>query len=124
MTIDSQPVVQAIKQLATLTECDLVIISDANSIFIQEILQHHLLLDCFQQACKMWRQGNLLLPLTHMRGIKMTIPGCQLQVFTNVGEWDGETLRVRPFHDEVEPHSCSNCPSNLCKGLVSAKRLA
>ena len=57
--LDSQPVVQAIEQLAAAEECDLVIISDANSVFITEILRHHSLLDCFQQACMSSSQATI-----------------------------------------------------------------
>lgn len=38
------------RDLGALEECDMVILSDANTVFIAEILRHHSLLTCFRQA--------------------------------------------------------------------------
>jgi phosphoglycolate phosphatase-like HAD superfamily hydrolase len=44
-------VVQAVTHLAELDHCDLVIASDANSVYISEILDHHGLMHCFKEVC-------------------------------------------------------------------------
>ncbi|KAK3439006.1 hypothetical protein EUGRSUZ_C03661 [Eucalyptus grandis] len=70
--------------------CDLRIISDANRFFIETILKHHGLLDCFTE------------------------------IVTNPAFVDAEgRLNIVPFHDSADsPHGCSLCPPNMCKGLV------
>ncbi|XP_021757820.1 inorganic pyrophosphatase 1-like [Chenopodium quinoa] len=87
-------VVPAIKA-AHAAGCDLRIVSDANMFFIETILDHLGLKDCFSE------------------------------INTNPGYVDGEgRLRILPIHDFTKsPHGCSNpCPPNMCKGLV-IKRL-
>lgn len=70
--------------------CDLRIISDANQFFIEKILEHHGLLECFSQI--------------------VTNP-CLVD---NTGR-----LRILPYHDlRSPPHGCSFCPSNMCKGRI------
>lgn len=41
---------QAVTHLAELAHCDLMIFSDANSVYIEEILRHHSLLACFAKV--------------------------------------------------------------------------
>ncbi|KAF5192536.1 Thiamine phosphate phosphatase-like protein [Thalictrum thalictroides] len=70
--------------------CDLRIVSDANVFFIETILKHHGLIDCFSEI--------------------NTNPS----VVDEVGR-----LRVLPYHDfNICPHGCDLCPPNMCKGLV------
>ncbi|KAK9905585.1 hypothetical protein WJX75_002525 [Coccomyxa subellipsoidea] len=83
---------QAVVDLAA-RGCDLVIVSDANSFFIEAILQHHGLLEHFKE------------------------------VHTNRATWEGGALHVRPHHQGAEPHGCPNCPANLCKGKVMEQLL-
>ncbi|CAL8471813.1 g11355 [Coccomyxa elongata] len=78
---------QAVATLAA-RGCDLVIVSDANSVYINAILEHHGLKEHFKQ------------------------------VHTNKASWEGGGLRVRPYHQDPRPHGCPNCPPNLCKGKV------
>lgn len=70
--------------------CELRILSDANHFFIEAILKHNGLVDCF------------------------------LEINTNPVLVDEEgRLRILPFHDFVSsPHGCHLCPPNMCKGLV------
>jgi FMN phosphatase YigB (HAD superfamily) len=42
--------VQAVGCLAELEQCDLVIVSDANSVYIEQILEQHGLLGCFKEV--------------------------------------------------------------------------
>ncbi|XP_072967019.1 thiamine phosphate phosphatase-like protein [Typha angustifolia] len=70
--------------------CDLRIVSDANHLFIETILKHHGLLECFSEI--------------------NTNP-CYV-------DEDGR-LRILPYHDlHSSPHGCSLCPSNMCKGKI------
>ncbi|XP_010262202.1 PREDICTED: inorganic pyrophosphatase 1 [Nelumbo nucifera] len=80
-------IITAIKSAHALG-CDLRIVSDANSFFIDTILKHHGLMDCFTE------------------------------INTNPSYVDDEgKLRIFPFHDFTSsPHS--PCPPNMCKGLV------
>ena len=66
------------------------IVSDANAVFIAEILR--------------------------ARGIE----GFFASVHTNGAEWDGHRLRVTPHQASVSSgrHGCQLCPPNLCKGNV------
>ncbi|GLU10025.1 hypothetical protein SLE2022_268540 [Rubroshorea leprosula] len=70
--------------------CDLRIISDANQFFIEKILEHHALLNCFSK------------------------------IYTNPTHVDQEgRLRIFPYHDSTtSPHACPRCPPNMCKGQV------
>ncbi|RHY36620.1 hypothetical protein DYB25_006260 [Aphanomyces astaci] len=66
---------------------DVAIVSDANTVYIQSMLAHH-----------------------HLTSIIS-------QVFTNPSSFQGDRLRVSPFHSaERPPHGCPRCPSNMCKG--------
>ncbi|TMW65809.1 hypothetical protein Poli38472_003574 [Pythium oligandrum] len=67
------------------------IVSDANSVYIQSMLDHHQLHE-------------------HIT-----------EVVTNPAafEADSSRLRVRPYHPlEAEPHGCPLCPKNMCKGRI------
>ncbi|OMO66291.1 HAD-superfamily hydrolase, subfamily IB, PSPase-like protein [Corchorus olitorius] len=72
-------------------KCDLRIVSDANTFFINKILEHHGLKECFSE------------------------------IHTNPGFVDEEgRLRIFPHHDFTKAlHGCHNpCPPNMCKGMV------
>ncbi|XP_028756275.1 inorganic pyrophosphatase 2-like [Neltuma alba] len=85
-------IVPAIKAAHALG-CDLRIVSDANAFFIETILEH--------------------------LGIKQ----CFTEINTNPGFVDGEgRLRVLPYHDFTKsPHGCPLCPPNMCKGKIIEK---
>ncbi|XP_057976939.1 inorganic pyrophosphatase 1-like [Malania oleifera] len=70
--------------------CDLKIVSDANAFFIETILKHLGLMDCFSE------------------------------INTNPSFVDEEgRLRIFPYHDFTSsPHACYLCPPNMCKGVV------
>ncbi|KAK8664336.1 hypothetical protein V6N13_084129 [Hibiscus sabdariffa] len=71
--------------------CDLKIVSDANLFFIDTILKHHGLRECFTE------------------------------IHTNPSFIDEEgRLRIFPLHDfSKHPHGCHHpCPPNMCKGIV------
>ncbi|KAK7268169.1 hypothetical protein RIF29_20859 [Crotalaria pallida] len=82
-------VIPAIKA-AHASGCDLRVVSDANTFFIETILKHLGIRDCFSE------------------------------INTNPGFVDEEgKLRILPYHDFNKcPHGCSLCPSNMCKGLI------
>ncbi|XVE88743.1 hypothetical protein DITRI_Ditri19aG0093400 [Diplodiscus trichospermus] len=84
-------IIQAIKSAHALG-CDLKIVSDANVFFIETILKHHGLRDCFSE------------------------------INTNPSLVDEEgRLRIFPYHDFTKsPHGCQHptCPPNMCKGIV------
>ncbi|KAJ8553283.1 hypothetical protein K7X08_023961 [Anisodus acutangulus] len=84
-------VVPAIKAAHALG-CDLRIVSDANLFYIETILKHLEIYDCFSE------------------------------INTNPGYVDEEgKLRILPHHDfHISSHgcSCNVCPPNMCKGLV------
>lgn len=68
------------------------IVSDANSIFIHEVLLAHHLDHIFPDHC----------------------------VFTNPA-WvdDADCMHVRRYHDQsAEPHGCPDCTLNMCKGRI------
>ncbi|XP_047176635.1 inorganic pyrophosphatase 1-like [Vigna umbellata] len=70
--------------------CELKIVSDANSFFIETILKHHGVWNCFSEITANPSYVN-------EEGI----------------------LRVCPYHDYVKSsHGCNLCPPNMCKGLV------
>ncbi|KAK9128803.1 hypothetical protein Syun_017603 [Stephania yunnanensis] len=72
--------------------CELRIVSDANTFFIETILKHHGLLDCFSEI--------------------NTNPS----IIDNQGR-----LRIFPCHDLTSPNCISNldsCPPNMCKGRI------
>ncbi|CAL5360399.1 unnamed protein product [Camellia sinensis] len=84
-------IVAAITKAHALLGCELRIISDANQFFIETILKHYGLFDCFSEI--------------------ITNPSI-------IEEEEGR-LRICPYHDSVSsPHGCHLCPPNLCKGLV------
>jgi pyridoxal phosphate phosphatase PHOSPHO2 len=72
----------------------LFIISDSNHFYIQEILQKH-------DMVSLWTK-----------------------VFTNEVYFEGDRLRVLPYHDPAVPHSCRTCPVNICKGNILSSILA
>ncbi|XP_022721515.1 inorganic pyrophosphatase 2-like isoform X2 [Durio zibethinus] len=83
-------IIQAIKSAHALG-CDLKIVSDANVFFIETILDHHGLRECFSE------------------------------INTNPSFIDEEgRLRIFPHHDFTKsPHGCHHpCPPNMCKGIV------
>lgn len=68
--------------------CDLRIVSDANVFFIETILEHVGLRQCFTE------------------------------INTNPSSIDEEgRLRISPYHDfhDHPPHACNLCPPNMCK---------
>ncbi|KAK2371310.1 inorganic pyrophosphatase [Trifolium repens] len=70
--------------------CDLRVVSDANTFFIETILKHFGIMECFSK------------------------------INTNPGNVDEEgRLRILPYHDlNKPPHKCNLCPPNMCKGLI------
>lgn len=87
-------VANALRAIAAQGRSRMHILSDANSVFISEILAENGLSGVFQE------------------------------VHTNpAGFDDSGALRVKPYHSEAAPHTCSYCPENLCKGLVLEKLL-
>ncbi|XP_057772193.1 inorganic pyrophosphatase 1-like [Salvia miltiorrhiza] len=70
--------------------CDLRIVSDANLFFIETIVDHLGIKDCFSE------------------------------INTNPSYVDEEgRLRISPFVDfQTAPHGCSLCPPNMCKGMI------
>ncbi|CAH1422756.1 unnamed protein product [Lactuca virosa] len=82
-------VVPAIKA-AYASGCDLRVVSDANTFYIETILKHLGIRECFSE------------------------------INTNPGFVDDEgKLRILPFHDfHKSEHGCNLCPPNMCKGKV------
>ncbi|EPS62373.1 hypothetical protein M569_12416, partial [Genlisea aurea] len=82
-------VVPAIRRAHSLG-CDLRIVSDANSFFIETIIQHLGIKDCFSE------------------------------INTNPSRFDEEgRLRISPYVDfHTNPHGCPRCPPNMCKGSI------
>ncbi|XP_039064946.1 inorganic pyrophosphatase 1-like [Hibiscus syriacus] len=82
-------IVPAIKSAYALG-CELRVVSDANTFFIDTILEHLGLRECF------------------------------LEINTNPSFVDDEEkLRIFPHHDFTKSsHGCSLCPPNMCKGMV------
>eukprot|EP01018_Ginkgo_biloba_P031636 Gb_03862 [translate_table: standard] len=72
------------------SQCDLRIVSDANTFSIKTILESHDLLQYFSE------------------------------ITTNPAEVDENgRLRISPFHPFTSPaHGCSLCPPNMCKGAI------
>ncbi|OEL21336.1 Inorganic pyrophosphatase 3 [Dichanthelium oligosanthes] len=85
-------VISAIKTASSLG-CDLKVVSDANTFFIETVLAHHSVLGCFSE------------------------------ISTNPASVDADgRLRISPFHDSSSaPHGCSLCPENMCKGKIIEK---
>ncbi|KAF8025687.1 hypothetical protein BT93_F2504 [Corymbia citriodora subsp. variegata] len=82
-------IVPAIKSVHALG-CELRILSDANVFYIETILKHLGIRECFSE------------------------------ITTNPSFVDKEgRLRILPFHDfRSSPHGCDLCPPNMCKGAV------
>ncbi|GAB4854434.1 hypothetical protein Ancab_023017 [Ancistrocladus abbreviatus] len=77
-------------KLAYASGCDLRIVSDANVFFIETILKHHGIMECFSEI--------------------NTNPG-----FVN----EEGRLEILPFVDyKTYPHGCNLCPPNMCKGMI------
>lgn len=76
------------------SRCDLKVVSDANTFFIETVLAHHGVLGCFSE------------------------------IITNPASVDADgRLRISPFHDSAAaPHGCTLCPDNMCKVLPTAGR--
>nr|GEZ00333.1 inorganic pyrophosphatase 1-like [Tanacetum cinerariifolium] len=70
--------------------CDLRVLSDANMFYIETILKHYEILECFSE------------------------------INTNPGSVDEEgKLRIMPYHDfHTFSHGCNLCPPNMCKGKI------
>ncbi|XP_027336489.1 inorganic pyrophosphatase 2-like [Abrus precatorius] len=81
-------IVHAIEEAYSLG-CDLKIVSDANIFFIETILKHHGVWNCFSE------------------------------VITNPSHVNEGRLSIFPYHDYLKSsHGCNLCPPNMCKGLV------
>lgn len=85
-------IVPAIKAAHALG-CDLMIVSDANLFFIETIVKHLGVSDCFSE------------------------------INTNPSYVDEQgKLRIFPYHDfHSSSHGCDLCPPNMCKGLIIEK---
>ncbi|KAF7123838.1 hypothetical protein RHSIM_Rhsim12G0204900 [Rhododendron simsii] len=85
-------IVPAIKTAHALG-CDLRIVSDANLFFIETIVKHLGVSECFSE------------------------------INTNPSYVDEEgRLRIFPYQDfHSSPHGCDRCPPNMCKGLIIEK---
>ncbi|KAF3324469.1 inorganic pyrophosphatase 2-like protein [Carex littledalei] len=84
-------IVSAIKSAYSLG-CDLRVVSDANLFFIETILKHHGIFECFTE------------------------------IYTNPSFVDEEgKLRIMSFHNSISPHGCALCPPNMCKGKIIEK---
>ncbi|KAG5016167.1 hypothetical protein JHK85_022303 [Glycine max] len=69
--------------------CHLKIVSDANIFFIETILKHHGVWNCFSE------------------------------VIANPSHVNEGRLNICPYHDYLKSsHGCNLCPPNMCKGLV------
>ncbi|KAF9662326.1 hypothetical protein SADUNF_Sadunf18G0041300 [Salix dunnii] len=83
-------------QSAHASGCDLRIVSDSNYFFIETILKHNGLMDCFSE------------------------------INTNPSYVDAEgRLRILQYHDidKFPSHGCTSCPSNMCKASSLAPPL-
>lgn len=87
-------IIPAIKS-AHAAGCDLRIVSDANTFFIETILNH------------------------------LGLRGYLSEINTNPGYVDEQgRLRIEPYHDFTKtPHGCNLCPPNMCKGHVIERLL-
>jgi len=83
----TEPFIESVKLLVE-NNCNIKILSDANTIYIDTILE--------------------------ASNIKNHIN----EIVTNPAYFSPEgRLRVEPYHP-INHHNCANCPTNLCKGLV------
>ncbi|KUF96794.1 Meiotic recombination protein DMC1 [Phytophthora nicotianae] len=86
--------IDAIRMAVDLFGAEVKVISDGNTFYIESMLQHRELSE-------------------HVK-----------EVFANPVEHetldDGRTrLRIRPYHaDHLDPHGCTWCPTNMCKGSI------
>ncbi|CAN6456942.1 unnamed protein product [Victoria cruziana] len=82
-------IISAIKSAYCLG-CDLRVASDANMFYIETILRHHGLFDCFSE------------------------------INSNPSYVDDNgRLRILPYHDfHASVHGCALCPRNMCKGSI------
>lgn len=70
--------------------CDLKIVSDANIFFIETILKHHGVWNCFSDVI-----AN--------------------PIHVNEGR-----LNICPYHDYLKSsHGCNLCPPNMCKAIIA-----
>ncbi|GAU27404.1 hypothetical protein TSUD_356390 [Trifolium subterraneum] len=85
----NQRIISAIKSAHALG-CDLRIVSDSNTFFIDTFLKHLGISECFSE------------------------------INTNPGYVNEEgRLRILPYHDfNKASHGCPLCPPNMCKGLI------
>lgn len=82
-------VVPAIREAHDVLGCELRVLSDANMFFIETILEHLGIKDCFSE------------------------------INTNPGFVEEGRLRICPYHDfTVSTHGCNLCPPNMCKGMI------
>ena len=81
-------------RLAAAAGCEQRILSDANEVYIDKILEARSLRGAFSAVCT------------------------NAATYEDAGD-GAEVLRVAPFHPVDEaPHGCRKCPPNLCKGAV------
>ncbi|KAH8063939.1 phosphocholine phosphatase [Aureococcus anophagefferens] len=81
-------------RLAAAAGCEQRILSDANEVYIDKILEARSLRGAFSAVCT------------------------NAATYEDAGD-GAEVLRVAPFHPVDEaPHGCRRCPPNLCKGAV------
>ena len=107
-----------------------VIVSDANTLFIDTFLQHHKLSDCFAEVVtnpSRWeeeenerREGSVAAPV-EMGAVAVTsaaTAGGESKDVAPPGQ--RRVLRVDPFVNPSRPHGCATCARspNMCKGLI------
>lgn len=93
------PIFEEVKQAITLAHnkgATLSVLSDANEHYISVILHHHDLLNRFSRIVANYAEEKRASP----------------------GQGQTEGLRIRPYQSQTNPHQCTLCPTNLCKGLV------
>ncbi|EEY62506.1 pyridoxal phosphate phosphatase, putative [Phytophthora infestans T30-4] len=84
----------ALRLAAEIHSADVKIVSDANSVYIESMLEHHGLTQDVSEV------------ITNPASFELEENGCS-------------RLRVRPYHGEAyEPHGCKWCPTNMCKGRI------
>ncbi|KAG4961498.1 hypothetical protein JHK87_038131 [Glycine soja] len=85
-------IVPAIKAAYSLG-CELKIVSDANIFFIETILKHHGVWNCFSEVTANPSYVN-----------------------------EEGRLRISPYHDYLKcSHGCNLCPPNMCKGMITER---
>ncbi|EEY53236.1 pyridoxal phosphate phosphatase, putative [Phytophthora infestans T30-4] len=84
----------ALRLAAEIHSADVKIVSDANSVYIESMLEHHGLTQDVSEV------------ITNPASFELEENGCS-------------RLRVRPYHGVAyEPHGCKWCPTNMCKGRI------